>query len=56
MKAFLFNNFLRVPLKVYVTSLGLSYKSSNMIACDAACLSLAREQAHLSEFGVRYII
>ena len=55
MEAFLFNNYFRVPLKVYVTSLGVSYKSANMIACDAACLSLACEQAYLCEFGVIYM-
>ena len=55
MEEFLFNNC-RVPLKEYVTSLGFFfYKSANMIACDAACLSLAYEQAHLREFGVIHI-
>ena len=36
MEAFLFNNFFRVPFKMYGTSLGFSYKSDNMIASDAA--------------------
>ena len=54
MEAFLFNNFFRVPFKMYGTSLGFSYKSANMIASDAAFLSLACEKAHLCEFGVIY--
>ena len=38
MEAFLFNNFFRVPFKMYGTSLGFSYKSADMIASDSAFL------------------